>query len=320
MFVYIGGILLIWYLCWWMRDKLMIERVSDKYVFITGCDTGFGYLAAKTLDRHGFRVFAGCLTESGSQELKKETSERLKTVKLDVTNSNSIENATEQIRSAVGDRGLWGLINNSGISGILCPTDWLKIEHFRTPIEVNLLGSIEVTLKSLPLIKKARGRVVNISSVLGRLALGGGGYYPSKFGMEAFNDSLRRDMRSFGINVSCIEPGVFETKLTDCSKHRAERRAMWDSLPSEVQKQYGEDYLKQMDDKKDEAVKRLLNTDLSLVVWCMQHALTAKYPRTRYSVGIDAKLLWIPLTYLPTFVADYLLTKDTVKIVDPNAI
>ncbi|XP_067843430.1 dehydrogenase/reductase SDR family member 9-like isoform X1 [Heptranchias perlo] len=317
MFAYILGFLLIWFLCWWMRDKLKIEKLSDKYVFITGCDTGFGNLAAKVLDIGGFRVLAGCLTEEGAQDLKKETSGRLKTIPLDITKSDSIENATDQIKVEVGNSGLWGLINNAGISGILCPIDWLRIEHFRKPIEVNLLGPIEVTLKLLPLIKKARGRIVNVSSVLGRLALSGGGYFPSKFGMEAFNDSLRRDMKSFGIKVSCIEPGIFETKLTDCSLQRHEKKALWDNLPPDVKKQYGKDYLIQSDTRQQKLVKKLSSTDLSQVVWCMEHALTAKYPRTRYSAGIDAKLLWIPMTYLPTFAADYLLTKDTV--IDPNA-
>uniref|UniRef100_UPI00398E65CA dehydrogenase/reductase SDR family member 9-like n=1 Tax=Pristiophorus japonicus TaxID=55135 RepID=UPI00398E65CA len=318
MFAYFLCFLLIWFLCWWKRDKLKIEKLSDKYVFITGCDTGFGNLAAKVLDIDGFWVLAGCLTEEGAQDLKKKTSSRLKTIPLDITKSDSIKNATDQIKMEVGNRGLWGLINNAGIAGILCPTDWLRIEHFRRPIEVNLLGPIEVTLKLLPLIKKARGRIVNVSSVLGRIALCGGGYFPSKFGMEAFNDSLRRDMKSFGINISCIEPGIFETKLTDCSLQRQEKQRLWDNLPPDVKKQYGEDFLIQSDTKQEKLVKKLSSTDLSLVVWCMEHALTAKYPRTRYSAGIDAKLLWIPMTYLPTFAADYLLAKDAV--IDLNAV
>ncbi|XP_041057701.1 dehydrogenase/reductase SDR family member 9-like isoform X4 [Carcharodon carcharias] len=291
MLEYILGFLLIWFLCWWMRDKLRVGKVSDKYVFITGCDTGFGNLAAKILDVGGFRVLAGCLTEEGAQNLRKETSSRLKTIPLDITKSDSIENAADLIKMEVGKRGLWGLINNAGIAGILCPTDWLQIEHFRRPIEVNLLGPIEMTLKLLPLIKKARGRIVNVSSVLGRLSLTGGGYFPSKFGMEAFNDSL--------------------------SLQHHEKQDIWSHLPPDVKKQYGEDYLIQYT-RQEKLVKKLSSTDLSQVVWCMEHALTAKYPRTRYSAGFDAKLLWIPMTYLPTFATDYLLAQDIV--IDSNAV
>lgn len=87
--------------------------------------------------------------------------------------------------------GLWGLVNNAGIMGPTAPTDWLDIEHFREPIEVNLIGLINVTINMLPLIKLAKGRIVNVSSIGGRLAFCGGGYCPSKFGVEGFNDSLR---------------------------------------------------------------------------------------------------------------------------------
>ncbi|XP_069791405.1 dehydrogenase/reductase SDR family member 9-like isoform X2 [Narcine bancroftii] len=317
MFTYILVFFLIWCLCWWIRDRLKLEKLTDKYIFITGCDTGFGNMAAKAFDKSGFQVFAGCLTEQGAQSLRKETSSRLETILLDITKSDNIENAVNQIKWKVGNAGLWGLINNAGIAGTLCPTDWLRIEHFRRPMEVNLLGPIEVTLKLLPLVKKARGRIVNVSSVLGRLVMGGGGYYPSKYGMEAFNDSLRRDLKSFGIKVACIEPGTFETRLTNCDLHHHERQCIWENLPPDVRKQYGEDYFIQYI-RRAKLVKILSSTDLSQVVWCMEHALTAKYPRTRYSAGLDAKLLWIPLTYLPTFVADYLLTTNT--IIDAKAV
>lgn len=93
--------------------------------------------------------------------------------------------------SSLSVLGLWGLINNAGIPGVLAPTDWLTLEDYREPIEVNLFGLISVTLNMLPLVKKAQGRVINVSSVGGRLAIVGGGYTPSKYAVEGFNDSLR---------------------------------------------------------------------------------------------------------------------------------
>lgn len=83
------------------------------------------------------------------------------------------------------------MINNAGIMGSTAPTDWLTIQHFKEPIEVNLVGLINVTINMLPLVKKARGRIVNVTSVGGRVAICSGGYCPSKFGAEAFTDSLR---------------------------------------------------------------------------------------------------------------------------------
>lgn len=87
--------------------------------------------------------------------------------------------------------GLFGLVNNAGVAGIIGPTPWLTQEDFHRVLNVNTLGPIRVTLALLPLLQQARGRVINITSVLGRLAASGGGYCVSKFGLEAFSDSLR---------------------------------------------------------------------------------------------------------------------------------
>lgn len=87
--------------------------------------------------------------------------------------------------------GLFGLVNNAGVAGIIGPTPWLTRDDFHRVLNVNTLGPIGVTLALLPLLQQARGRVINITSVLGRLAANGGGYCVSKFGLEAFSDSLR---------------------------------------------------------------------------------------------------------------------------------
>ena len=87
--------------------------------------------------------------------------------------------------------GLWGLVNNAGISVPSGPSQWMDKQNFASVLDVNLLGMIEVTLSMLPLVRKARGRVVNISSSMGRVSLCGGGYCISKYGVEAFSDSLR---------------------------------------------------------------------------------------------------------------------------------
>lgn len=87
--------------------------------------------------------------------------------------------------------GLWGLVNNAGTFHTVCPTEWLALEAYVNTIKVNLLGLIEMTLNMLPLVRKAQGRIVNISSILGRVAFLGGVYCCSKYGVEAFSDVLR---------------------------------------------------------------------------------------------------------------------------------
>ncbi|KAG8536948.1 hypothetical protein GDO81_025363 [Engystomops pustulosus] len=170
---------------------MILDNITGKYVFITGCDTGFGNLLAKQLDKRGMKVLAACLTEDGAENLKKETSSRLQTIILDVTDSKSVSSAAERVSKIVGNEGLWGLVNNAGCMTAFTPNEWQKKEDFVKVINVNLIGMIDVTLHLLPLVRKAQGRIVNVSSVFGRLSTVGGAYCMSKYGVEAFSDTLR---------------------------------------------------------------------------------------------------------------------------------
>ncbi|XP_005755596.1 retinol dehydrogenase 7-like, partial [Pundamilia nyererei] len=292
---------------WYIRDSYKVDGFSQKHVLITGCDSGFGNLLAKQLDRKGFQVMAACLTEKGAADLAATASPRLKAFLLDVTDSASIRKAVESVSREVGERGLWGLVNNAGRSTPIGPSEWMKLEDFTKVLDVNLLGVIDVTLQFLPLLKKARGRVVNVASILGRLSLTGGGYCLSKWGVEAFSDSLRRDMQHFGINVSIIEPGFFKTNVTRIDLIDANLRRLWSRLPQDVKDSYGATYFDEYVKAQTFSMGLLCSPDISKVTRCMEHALTARFPRTRYAAGWDAKLFWIPLSYLPSFIADFIV-------------
>ncbi|KFO22477.1 dehydrogenase/reductase SDR family member 9 [Fukomys damarensis] len=319
MFLWVLALLILCAFLWNCKGRLKIADIKDKYIFITGCDTGFGNLAARTFDKKGFHVIAACLTESGSTALKAETSQRLRTVLLDVTDPEKVKRTAQWVKNQVGEKGLWGLINNAGVLGVLAPTDWLTVEDYREPIEVNLFGLISVTLNMLPLVKKARGRVINVSSIGGRLAIGGGGYAPSKYAVEGFNDSLRRDMKAFGVHVSCIEPGLFKTQLSDPIKTAEKKLAVWRHLSPDIKQQYGEGYIEKSLDKL-KSTAPCVNVDLSLVVECMDHALTSLFPKTRYAAGKDAKAFWIPLSHMPAILQDFLLLKQKVELANPKAV
>ncbi|XP_071394234.1 retinol dehydrogenase 1 [Centroberyx affinis] len=293
---------------WYIRDSYTVGGFNQKHVFITGCDSGFGNLLARQLDRQGFHVIAACLTEKGASDLASEASPRLKTLLFNVTDSESIRRAVQFVSAEVGERGLWGLVNNAGRSIPIGPTEWMQLEDFTKVLDVNLIGVIEVTLQFLPLLKKAQGRVVNVASILGRLALTGGGYCLSKWGVEAFSDSLRRDMHHFGIKVSIIEPGFFKTGVTRVDLIEADLRRLWDRLPQDVRDSYGATYFDDYVKAQDFSMGILCSPDISKVTNCMQHALTARHPRSRYGAGWDAKLFWIPLSYLPSFVADFVVS------------
>ena len=127
MWLYLVALVGLWTLLRFFRERQVVSHLQDKYVFITGCDSGFGNLLARQLDRRGMRVLAACRKEEGAEELRRKTSERLETVILDVTKTESIVAATQWVKERVGNRGLWGLVNNAGIC-VFAINEWLKKE------------------------------------------------------------------------------------------------------------------------------------------------------------------------------------------------
>ncbi|OCT95716.1 retinol dehydrogenase 16 [Xenopus laevis] len=290
----------------WNRQKKILTNLTDKYVLITGCDSGFGNLLARQLDRRGVQVLAACLTQKGAEELKKETSSGLQTVILDVTDSQSVAATAKWTSQIVQDKGLWGLVNNAGILIPVTPNEWLKKDDFRTIIDVNLLGMVDVTLSLLPLIRKAKGRIVNVSSIAGRVAICGGGYCISKFGVEAFSDTIRRELKYFGVKVSIIAPDFFKTLILDSGRLLESIKNIWNKVPQNIQSHYGEQYFHKYC-KFIKNISSLSTSKLTIVTDCMEHALFAVHPWTRYSAGWYAKLYYMPLSYLPTCIADFML-------------
>ncbi|XP_063300831.1 retinol dehydrogenase 7-like [Pelobates fuscus] len=296
----------------WHRQSQILQNLTDKYVLITGCDTGFGNLLAKQLDRRGMIVLAACLTEKGAEDLKEEASSRLQTVILDVTDIQSVSSAAKWAASIVEDKGLWGLVNNAGIGSPMSPNEWQKKEDFAKMLDINLMGLIDVTLNFLPMIRKAQGRIVNVSSAIGRIVVVGGAYCISKSAVEAFSDSIRREMRDFGVKVSIIEPGCFKTRIVAVGPHLKALHQLWENTSAEIKESYGEQYFQQYAENL-ELLMGCANPKLTGVTDCMEHALTAVYPWTRYSPGWDCKFYYIPVSYLPTVLSDYLLCRSAPK-------
>ncbi|XP_040196897.1 retinol dehydrogenase 7-like [Rana temporaria] len=294
----------------WYRQSLILENITDKYVFITGCDTGFGSLLAKMLDKRGMKVLAACLTPQGAEKLKEETSSRLHTVIVDVSENESVKSAAKWAAEIVGDAGLWGLVNNAGIGTGFAPNLWQTKEDFIKMLNVNFLGMVDVTQNLAHLIIKARGRIVNVSSAAGRLAMVGGGYSPSKYATQAFSDSLRRELRAFGVKVCIIEPGAYRTPIIEKDPHIKNMQKLWNDLPENIKELFGEQYYQQ----HVKVLMLLLNTSnpkIHHVPDCMEHALTAVHPWTRYSPGWDMKFYYLPLSYLPTAISDYILCRSS---------
>ncbi|XP_042875559.1 D-beta-hydroxybutyrate dehydrogenase, mitochondrial-like [Penaeus japonicus] len=218
---------------------------EGKAVLITGCDSGFGYATALFLDRMGFRVFACCLLAhsggEGAQRLRREGSRRLHVLQLDVTKQEQIDSALENVKNLLPPgEVLWGLVNNAGINPYGA-VEWVSVEDYRKTCEVNLFGTIAVTKSFLPLIRRAKGRVVNVGSVRGRMTSPLGAVYEvTKYGVEAFSDCLRHEMRRFGVDVSIIEPGNFAMGTSIYKEEYILRfsEKMWEEMSDEVKADY----------------------------------------------------------------------------------
>lgn len=312
MYLYILALVAFYYLYRWVREMPRVPDKSDKHVYITGCDSGFGNLLARHLDKLGFCVIAGCFSEKGEEDLRKACSDRLTTTHLDVRKNESITKVAALIKDKVGEKGLWAVVNNAGVAVPSAPCDWLTIDDYKSMLDVNLNGVIAVTLSVLPLIKKARGRVVNVASVFGRISVVGGPYTISKYGVEAFNDSLRINMQPFGVKVLCIEPGFFKTAVTDSEAQQRNVQSLWDKMPQEVRDDYGAGYVDKVFVVMKEKLAQLSDPDLMKVVSCMEHAVSAVHPRKRYSAGWDAKIFWLPMSYMPTIFSDWLFLKEAI--------
>lgn len=261
---------------------------SGKYVVITGCDTGFGFLSAQQLDKLGCNVFAGCLTEKGEDELRKVCSNRLQTVKLDVSKPESIRQAYQFVKSKLPrGKGLWGLVNNAGIAGKRGRLEWFELSDYKSVAAVNLYGLIDMTMTFLQLVKIERGRIVNTSSMGGRITMTDlVPYNMTKYGVECFSDGLRRSLRQYGVEVSIIEPSRFGTNIVSPEVTAKAVNAAWDDASPEAKEEFGDEYFRlyrkcTLEDRAASAAP----TTISDVTDCYEHALFSWLPKVRYVVG-----------------------------------
>jgi NAD(P)-dependent dehydrogenase (short-subunit alcohol dehydrogenase family) len=270
-----------------------------KSALVTGASTGIGRATALHLDRAGWRVFAGVRREEDADSLRAEGSERLAPLMLDVTDSDQIAAATERIGATVGEGGLDGLVNNAGV-GLLGPLETLPIEDFRRAVEVNLIAQVAVTQALLPQVRAARGRIVFVSSVGGRMAMPfGSPYHAAKFGLEAVADSLRRELRPWGIGVVVIEPGSIDTPIWERAGRAAEEISA--RVPAAQEVLYGT-MLKRFRAAVGRTAGRGIPPEKAAET--IDRALTSRRPRTRYPVGFDARGQLLAARFLPDRLLD----------------
>lgn len=271
-------------------------------VVITGASSGIGAACAQYLDGLGFTVWAGVRRREDGEALARLTSSRLRIVMLDVTDPASIAAAEQVVAQATRDTGLAGLVNNAGIS-VAGPLEVLPLDAVRMQFEVNVIGALAVTQAFIPLLRPARGRIVNISSIAGLAATPFlGAYCGSKFALEAMSDALRLELVPWGISVSLVEPGAIQSQIWQRATMSATRTL--GGVAPESLARYAH-LLSRMQDVMQKAAARAIPAET--VARVVADALTASRPRARYLVGDDARFRAMLKWILPDRVQDRLL-------------
>jgi NAD(P)-dependent dehydrogenase (short-subunit alcohol dehydrogenase family) len=268
-------------------------------VVVTGASTGIGEATALHLKELGFKPLAGVRKEEDAERLR---GQGLQPLKLDVTDKVSIAAARAETEQASGGR-LAGLVNNAGVA-LSAPLEYIPIDRLRQQLEINLIGQVAVTQAFLPHLRAAHGRIVNVSSIGGRVALPMlGPYAASKFALEAVSDSLRRELRHLGVTVVVVEPGGVKTPIWQ--KGTAAADEMLEEIPPQAQELYGG--LVEAVRAESAKIDRERGMPPRAVAEVIGKALTARRPRTRYLVGRDAKLRATVAKWLPDRAMDGLI-------------
>ena len=252
-------------------------------VVVTGTSTGIGAATVNRLANLGFHVFAGVRREEDAQAARSVANGTVTPLMIDITDAAMIAAAAEIVEQVVAERGLAGLVNNAGIvkPG---PLEFQPLDDFRRQLEVNLIGHLAVIQAFLPLVRRGRGRIVNVGSIGGLLALPiQGAYSASKFGLEALSDALRLELRQWKISVSHVDPGVTLTPIF--GKTLVELDRALDALHERAHDEYDAQFAairKVVEKSPDSAAPP---DDLAKAI---AHALTASKPKTRYHAGHGA--------------------------------
>jgi NAD(P)-dependent dehydrogenase (short-subunit alcohol dehydrogenase family) len=272
---------------------------------ISGASTGIGEACALYLARQGWQVFAGVRKPEDAERLHADSSGQITPIFLDVTNPEQIAAAARQVTEAVGEAGIAGLVNNAGIA-VVGPLEFLPLDDIRQQMEINFLGQVAVTQAFLPLLRKARGRIINMSSISGRVgAPFFGPYAASKFALEAFTDSLRRELMPWNMEVISIEPGSITTPMWAKSLQAAQERLA--GLSEVGKKLYEEDLESTVKRAKFSEVRGL---PPQVVVDAVEHALSAKRPKTRYIMGKNTRTVILLTRILPDRWVDWIVRRS----------
>jgi short-subunit dehydrogenase len=270
--------------------------MSKKIVLITGATAGIGRTTALLLAKEGHHVIATGRKQAQLASLAAEA--QLDTLELDVTSPVSIASAVSAVSALTGGRGIDVLVNNAGF-GILGPTSEISDAEMRRQYETNVFGLMNVTRAFLPGMRARRaGRIINVSSVGGRITLPYFGVYNStKYALESLSDALRYELRPFGIDVSLIEPGVIRTNFEATAVSNLE--TLKDTPYAGALGKYEE--MSKLADR--------FASNPSVIAKAISRAVNARRPSARYVAPWSTNFVLVFRAIAPTFVWDWAMRK-----------
>jgi NAD(P)-dependent dehydrogenase (short-subunit alcohol dehydrogenase family) len=253
-------------------------------VLVTGASSGIGFATALRLARHGTIVFAGIRRQVDGENLLREGAGNIRPMLIDVVDQGSLLRARAKIES-LREYRLDGLVNNAGVA-LGGPLELLPVDELRKQFEVNFFGAIAAIQTFLPLLRESGGRIVNVSSIGGKLAAPFmGAYSASKFALEAASDALRLELRPFGVTVSIVEPGSVRTPIWRRSAEASLK--IMDDVAAETRSDYDAMIRNVMRLAQRYETNAIPPEQVARVI---ERALFARRPRARYLVGIDARI------------------------------
>ncbi len=263
---------------------------ASKAVLITGCSSGIGRATAQRLARSGWNVYASARRIESISDL---ATEGCKLLPLDVTDEDSMRTAVEKVKEDTGAVGV--LINNAGYSQSGAVED-VAMEQVRRQFETNVFGLVRMIQLVLPGMRaQGWGKVVNLSSMGGRLTLPGGGFYhASKHAVEAISDALRFEVRRFGVDVIVVEPGVIKTGFGDAAV-----TSMGAASPEGAYGDFNAGVARATIGAYESGPMATLGGEPDAVARTIEKAISARRPRTRYPVTPSARLLMTTRRVLP---------------------
>ena len=277
---------------------------GKKAVLITGASSGIGRACVSGMMQAGWQIFAAVRKSDDAARLQSECGARVIPLLMDVTDHASVGAAVEPVAAQVGAQGLDGLVNVAGV-GIIRPVEFASAVDLQQIFAINAFGQIAVTQAFLPLLRAARGRIVNITTVGAHFALPFGGLLNgSKAAFGILCDALRLELHPFGIRVATVEPGAIKTPAVEKTLGYVENDIA--SLPERGRQQYGA-ILRNFARRGYE--REMHGSPPEVVAEAVHHALTSPRPRIRYRVGKHSKVLGIMPRILPDRIFDALLLR-----------